>query len=90
MKQQELVARTAKTAGVTKAVADSVIKALVATITTALQEGKSPRILDLANFSTKLQPAKSGKVAGNSYSSPEKTVPTVKLAKSIKSAVAGI
>ncbi len=91
MNKQELVKHLAETADVSRAKAESLLNALVETITTVVASGNDISISDLGKFSAKEHAARIGRnpATGESIDIPAKTSPKFSPAKAFKDAVAG-
>lgn len=89
MNKQDLVAKVAESADISKQKAASAVDAVVETIKTSLQDGDDVRLVGFGTFSVRDQSARMGRNprTGEPNPIPAKKVPKFKAGKELKEAV---
>lgn len=91
MSREELIAKAASEAGVTKKAAGDVLSALLGGITAALKSGDKVSLVGFGTFAVGQRKARVGKLPGTKkeIKIPAAKVPKFKAGKNLKEAVAG-
>jgi len=91
MNKQELIAKVADKAGVTKAQAQACVDAFVDVVTDALKDGDEIRLVGFGTFSAPMRKERTVRVpgTGETRTLPAMRVPKFKPGKGLKDTVAG-
>jgi DNA-binding protein HU-beta len=89
MTKDELVAKTAEDAGITKVAADKVLKSIIGSIEKALSKGDKVVLVGFGTFSVAKRAAREGRnpATGKAIKIPAATVPKFKPGQTLKDAV---
>jgi len=89
MTKEELIAKAAQDAGITKTQADKALKSIIASIEKALKKGDKVSLVGFGTFSVAKRAAREGRnpATGKPIRIPAATVPKFKAGKKLRDAV---